>query len=102
MVQDTSEGALLTVHVQPNAGRTEYAGRHGDALKFRVAAPPVESAANQTLCLFLSKLFGLPKRAAVIHAGLRARHKQILLKGVSSRRVWEILESGPAAEGVKR
>ena len=41
-VQDTPEGALLTIHVQPKASRTEYAGEHGDALKFRVAAPRVE------------------------------------------------------------
>lgn len=98
MIKDTPEGALLTVYVQPNAGRTEYVGKHGDALKFRVAAPPVESAANEALCLFLRKLFDLPKRAAVIHAGARARRKHVLLKGVSSRRVWEVLESRPTAK----
>ncbi|MBI4400831.1 MAG: DUF167 domain-containing protein [Nitrospirae bacterium] len=88
-VQDSPEGAVLTVHVQPNAARTEYAGAHGDALKFRVAAPPVGGAANETLCSFLADCFGISKSAVVLRSGTGSRHKRVLLKGVSSRQVWE-------------
>lgn len=90
-VRDSPEGVILTVHVQPKAARTEFAGVHGEALKFRVAASPVEGAANETLCVFLAERFGLPRRAVEVRAGHGARHKRILVKGVPAGRVREIL-----------
>jgi uncharacterized protein (TIGR00251 family) len=93
-VQDSPEGAVLFVHVQPKASKTEYAGIHGGALKFRVAAPPVEGAANETLCAYLAERFSLPKKAVVLLSGQGSRHKRVLLKGVSARRVGEVLKSG--------
>ena len=86
-VQDSPEGAVLTIHVQPKASKTEYVGVHGDALKFRVAAPPVEGAANEALCSYLAEQFLLPKKAVVIKAGQGSRHKRVLLTGVSAQRV---------------
>lgn len=86
-IQDTAEGAILTVHVQPKACRTESVGLYGDALKVRVAAPPVEGAANDELSRFLAKQVGVPPSAVVIRAGVGSRHKKVLLKGVSSQRV---------------
>ena len=86
-VQDTAEGAILAVHVQPKASRTESVGLYGDALKVRVAAPPVEGAANDELSRFLAKQVGIPQSAVEIRSGAGARHKRVLLKGVSSQRV---------------
>ena len=94
-VQDTPDGAVLTVHVQPKAARTEYVGTHGDALKFRVSAPPVEGAANEALCSFLAERFGLPKGAVVVRAGLASRRKQVLLTGVPASRVRKVLPDCP-------
>jgi uncharacterized protein (TIGR00251 family) len=91
MIQDTDDGALLTIHVQPKAARTEYVGVHGDALKFRVAAPPVERAANDELCRYLAELFGLSKGKVLIRSGQAARRKQIVLKNVLATRVCQIL-----------
>lgn len=88
-LQDSPEGAVLTVHVQPKAARTELAGLYGDAWKIRVAAPPAEGAANDELQAFLAERFGISKSAVVVLAGSRSRHKRVLLKGVSSRRVRE-------------
>jgi len=93
-LRDTPEGAIVTVHVQPNAARTEFVGLYGDALKFRVAAPPVEGAANEALCAFLAERFGLPKKAVAVRSGWGARRKRVLLAGVPGRRVWEILQDG--------
>ena len=93
-VQDGPDGAVLTIHVQPKATRTEYAGLHGDALKFRVAAPPVEGAANDALCAFLAERFSLPKTAVAVLSGLHSRRKRVLLKGIPRRRVREVLGLG--------
>ena len=94
-VQDTPEGAVLTIHVQPKATRTEYVGTHGDALKFRVAAPPVRGAANEALRSYLAERFGLSKGAVVVRMGLASRRKQVLLTGVLASRVREVLPDCP-------
>lgn len=93
-VQDSPAGAILVVHVQPRASKTEYAGLHGGALKFRVAAPPVEGAANDMLCEHLARLFALPKKSVVITAGGGSRHKRVLLQGVSAERVKDLFKNG--------
>jgi uncharacterized protein (TIGR00251 family) len=87
IVLDTAEGAILTVHVQPKASRTESDGLYGDALKVRVAAPPAEGMANDELSRFLAKQVGAPPSAVVIRTGAGSRHKKLLFKGVSSQRV---------------
>lgn len=87
LIRDGPEGVLLTVHVQPKASRTEFVGVHGAALKFRVAAPPEDGAANEALCAYLAERFGLPKRAVRLVAGPASRQKVILLKGLSAVRV---------------
>ncbi len=94
MVKDTPEGVLLTVYVQPKAARTEYVGIHGQALKFRVAAPPVEGAANEELCRYLAKKYSVPVGSVVIRAGRGARHKQVLLKRVKAQHVLDSLGGG--------
>ena len=102
VIRDSPEGAVLSVHVQPKAARTEYAGMQGDALKFRVAAPPVEGAANEALRSFLAERFGLPKGAVVIRAGQKSRRKQVVLTGVPASLVWEVLPGRPARSESRR
>ncbi|MGH7251077.1 MAG: DUF167 domain-containing protein [Nitrospiraceae bacterium] len=81
----------MTVSILPRAARTECAGVQGDALKFRVAAPPVEGAANEALCAFLAERFGIPRSAVAVRTGHGSRRKRVLLKGVTARRLWEVL-----------
>ena len=95
IVLDGPAGALVTVSVLPRAARTEYAGVQGDALKFRVAAPPVEGAANEALCAFLAERFGIPRSAVAVQTGHGSRRKRVLLKGVRAPRVWEVLCAAP-------
>ena len=90
-VKDSPEGAVIIVHVQPKASKTEYVGMHGGALKFRVAAPPVEGAANEALCAYLAERFGLPKQAVTVKAGQASRHKRVQLRGIAVSRVHEVL-----------
>ncbi len=89
-VQEAPEGVMLIIHVQPGASRTEYVGTHGGALKFRVAAPPVEGAANEALCAYLAEQFGLPKRAVKVSSGRGSRRKRVLLTGVTGLRAREV------------
>lgn len=72
---NTGERLTLTLHVQPGAKRTEAGGLHGDALKIRLAAPPVEGAANAALVEFLAGIFGVPQRQVVLKQGARSRRK---------------------------
>jgi len=83
IVQATKDGAILTVHIQPNASTTECVGIHGDAIKIRVAAPPVDGAANDELIRFLARRLSLPSTSVQIHSGAGGRHKRVLVKGVS-------------------
>ena len=92
-LRDTDEGAVMTVHVQPQAQQTEYVGRHGDAFKFRVAAAPSEGKANEALCAHLARRFGMPRRAVEIRTGHATRRKQVLLKGLTTAHVLSTLQS---------
>ncbi|MGH7258195.1 MAG: DUF167 domain-containing protein, partial [Nitrospiraceae bacterium] len=60
-VYDTDEGAIVLIHVQPNASSTAYAGEHGEALKVRIAGLPVDGAANTELTRFLADQFSIPR-----------------------------------------
>ena len=68
MVQDTKDGAILTVHIQPKASTTECVGIHGDAIKIRVAAPPIDGAANDELIRFLARRLSIPSTSVQIHS----------------------------------
>jgi uncharacterized protein (TIGR00251 family) len=67
--------ATLTLHIQPGARKTEIAGLHGDALKIRLAAPPVDGKANAALIGFVAERLGLPKSAVRLVSGQTSRRK---------------------------
>jgi len=71
---------LLAVHVQPNARRDRIDGTHGDRLKVRITAPPVEGRANKHLLKFLACEFGVPRRQVVLLAGDTGRAKRIRIE----------------------
>ena len=99
IVQDTKDGAILTVHVQPKASTTECVGIHGDALKIRVAAPPVDGAANDALVRFLAQTLSLPLSAVSLESGAGGRHKRVHLRGVTAERVLaSLIQKGPVTK----
>lgn len=67
----------LTLRVQPRAARTRVVGRHGDALKVQVAAPPVEGAANEAVIDCLAAWLDVPRRAITIARGTTGRDKLV-------------------------
>ena len=80
----TKEGWLISVHAQPGAKKSAVAGLHGDALKVRVAAPPVEGKANEALTAFVARALGLPRRAVSIVKGESSREKLLLITDASA------------------
>ncbi|GHD65569.1 DUF167 domain-containing protein [Jeongeupia chitinilytica] len=74
-------GVQLRLHVQPGARRTEVVGLHGDALKLKLAAPPVDGKANTRLIAWLADAFGVPQRQVTIKAGQTSRQKLVVIEG---------------------
>jgi hypothetical protein len=70
---------ILELHVQPGASRTEFAGKHGERLKLRLAAPAHEGKANAALIEFLADYYGVPRRNVRITAGLKSRQKRVVI-----------------------
>jgi uncharacterized protein (TIGR00251 family) len=91
VMSQADQGIVINVQIQPRASKTECIGVHGNALKIRISAPPVEGLANEALCGYLAKALRIPKKSVVIFLGYKARHKRILLKGVSSEQVKKTL-----------
>ena len=75
----TPDGWLLTLHIQPGAKKSEVVGLHGDALKVRIASPPVDGKANEALVTFIADQLGLPKRAVQLVKGDTSRAKTVLV-----------------------
>lgn len=72
----------LALRVQPRASRDEIAGLYGDRLKLRIAAPPVDGAANEHLRGFLARLFGIAPSRVTLLKGTTGRDKLVALEGV--------------------
>ena len=83
-IEQRHGGAIrFRVRVQPRAARSEIVGMHGDALKVRVAAPPVDGAANAALVELLAAALGIPRRGVSIVAGESSRSKVVEIDGVT-------------------
>jgi uncharacterized protein (TIGR00251 family) len=79
------------VHVVPRARITEVAGRYGAAIRIRVAAPPVDGAANTELVRFLAEKLGVARSAVTIVRGASGRRKTISVEGLTTDRVQRLL-----------
>ena len=92
MLQYTErDGAIIfTVRVTARASRSGIAGEHDGALRVRVAAPPVEGAANEELIRTLARALNVPSRAVEITSGHASKVKQVRVTG-AERRVLESL-----------
>lgn len=81
----TAKAGAVTfaVRVQPRAARTEISGELDGAVKIRLAAPPVDGAANEELIRFLARLFKLPRHQVTILSGSASKNKLVRLSGVT-------------------
>jgi uncharacterized protein (TIGR00251 family) len=79
-----SNAVILDIKVIPRAGRTALAGTRDGAVLVRLAAAPVDGAANSELVAFLSDLFDVSKRSITIVSGEKSRQKRVKIIGVSA------------------
>ena len=90
--RDAGNGRItLTLHIQPGAKKTEFAGLHGDALKIRLAAPPVDGKANEALIRFMAESLQLPKAAITLKSGQTSRRKVLELTGTSGEAIKRLI-----------
>lgn len=73
---------ILDLYVQPGARMSEFAGRHGERIKVRLAARAVDGKANEALIEFLAAYYGVAKREVRIVAGLKSRQKRVEISGL--------------------
>ena len=85
------EGLKFYVQVQPRARRDAIEGEHADALKIRLAAPPVDDRANEALVQLLAERLNVPRAAVRIVAGEKSRRKRVVVAGVRREQVLELL-----------
>ena len=78
------DAIVVDVQVQPQAGRTAVIGRHGRALKLRVAAPPVDGRANTAVAELLAELSGIKPAAVAQVSGEKSRQKRFRLVGADA------------------
>jgi uncharacterized protein (TIGR00251 family) len=92
----TTDGVVLRVHVEPGAGRDAIVGTHGNALKIRVAAPPVSGRANEAVLSLLGRELGVASGDLAISAGTSSRAKRVKVTGVDAEEFAKRLD--PALE----
>jgi len=76
-------GVTLTLHIQPGAKRSEIAGIHGDALKIRLAALPVDGKANAALIEFIATTLGVTRAEVELKSGQTSRRKVLAVAGIA-------------------
>lgn len=91
-LQGHADGVTLTLHIQPGAKKTEVVGAHGEALKIRLQAPPVDGKANACLLAFLAARLGVRSAAVTLIGGESSRAKRVRVAGVDEVAVRAMLK----------
>jgi hypothetical protein len=81
---ETADGVIVAVRVVPRASRSEVQGVHGDTLKIRLQAPPVEGKANRALVEFLAVALGVSRASIEILTGDTSRNKRVLVRDITA------------------
>jgi uncharacterized protein (TIGR00251 family) len=92
VIADAPDGAILSIKVIPRAGRTALAGTRDGSLLVRLAAAPVDGAANAALIAFLAATLGIPRSRVVLIAGDKSRTKRVKVIGMSAAAIRARLE----------
>ena len=82
-IQETADGVVFKVIVQPRGSKNEIIGLQGDARKIKLTAPPVEGAANKMCVEFLAKTLKVRKSDVEIIRGQASRSKKLLVRSAT-------------------
>lgn len=88
-LRESADGVTLSVVVQPRASRTGAAGEHAGLLRIRLAAPPVDGAANDELVGWLAKTLRVRRNDVLLRTGTTSRRKIVEVRGVTAKQVLE-------------
>ncbi len=80
---ETKDGVTVDVLIQPRSSRDEIAGVHGDRLKIKLTAAPVDGKANASLIAFLARKLDIAKSSITIVRGETGRRKTIAMAGLT-------------------
>jgi len=93
IVRDAKDGTVvITVHAVPRASRSEIVREHNGALRVRLAAPPVDGAANEELVRLIARAFGVSQKYVEITAGHASKIKQVRISGSSRSAIDQVLK----------
>jgi uncharacterized protein (TIGR00251 family) len=87
----TNRGVTFAVRIVPRASASEIIGEHAGALRIRIAAPPVDGAANRELVRLLAKRFKVPQNAVEIVSGTGSKNKIVCLQGVPATALAQLI-----------
>ncbi len=91
-LRETAVGIVLTLKVIPRSSVNAVAGVQADALKLKITAPPVDSAANAEVVRFLAQVLDVPRGAVQLLRGATSRHKQVQVVGLTGSQVLQRLK----------
>ncbi len=92
----SGDDVVLRVHVQPGAGKSAVSGRHGNALKVKVGAPPEGGRANIAVLALLADVLGVPQASLSLEGGAASRSKRVRVVGVAPAEMERRLELAAA------
>ncbi|MEW6320693.1 MAG: DUF167 domain-containing protein [Acidobacteriota bacterium] len=95
MVRADAGGSVIDVRVIPRAGRSALAGVRNGAVLVRLAAAPVDGAANDELLAVLARALGVPLRSLTLVSGVRARTKRVRVDGLAPAVIHQRLDLPP-------
>jgi uncharacterized protein len=81
-IEESADGVRVRLRIQPRSSRNEVAGLHGDAVKIRLSAPPVDGAANAALVDFLAEKLGVARSTIRLVSGQTSRSKVVAIEGL--------------------
>ena len=92
-LQETADGSVISLLVQPRASKNQVVGVQGDALKVKLTSPPVDGAANRCCCEYLAGLFSVAKSRVSLVNGEKSRKKKVLLRGVTRQQAADVISA---------
>lgn len=75
---------VIELRVQPRASRSRIEGLHGERLRVRLKAPPVDGRANEALVELLAETFSVPRARVRIEHGVASRDKRVRIVGTGT------------------